>query len=91
MSGPERALFIRGLAEPHLVAGAVDVLLLEGLRRHFDELGRTLEIGFGQVDKALLIAAVDAAALAGKSKGIQVLIVTCFLSTGGFGLTLAWS
>src|SRR6185295_6577714 len=47
VSGQERALFVRRLAEPHLVASAVDVLLLKGLRRHADELGGPFEVGFG--------------------------------------------
>ena len=47
MSGKERALFVRRLAEAHLVARAVDVLFLKGLRRHSDELGGPFEVCFG--------------------------------------------
>ena len=86
MSFQERALFVGRLAEPHLVARTVDVLLLEGFRRHPDELGGPLEISFGQIDKSLLVTAIDAAALASKLEGIQVLIVPQYQ---GFGLTLA--
>lgn len=47
MSGQERTLFVRRLAEPHLVARAVDVLFLKGLRSHPNELGGPFEVGFG--------------------------------------------
>jgi len=47
MAGQERALLIGRLPEPHLVAGAVDVLFLEGLGRQTDELSGSFEISFG--------------------------------------------
>ena len=75
MSGQERALLIRRLAEPHLVARAVDVLFLESLRRHPNEVRGAFEVRFGQIDKSLLVAAIDAAALTSKAEGFQVLIV----------------
>jgi len=67
VSFQERALFVRRLAEPHLVARAVDILFLEGLGRHPDKLRGSFEVRFGQIDKSLLVAAIDAAALASKA------------------------
>jgi len=49
------------------VARAVDILFLECLRRYPDELRGSFEVGFCQIDKSLLVAAIDAAALAGKA------------------------
>jgi hypothetical protein len=57
------------------VAGAVDVFLLEGAGGQAHELGGALEVGPGQIDETLLIAAVDASSLACETKRIQALIV----------------
>ena len=47
VSRQERALFIGRLAEPHLVARAVDVLFLEYLWRDADKLRGSFEVSFG--------------------------------------------
>ena len=71
----EWALLVGRLAKTHLVPCAIDILGLEGARRHTHEFGGPLEIGLGQVNEAFLIAAIDAPALAGKAYGVQALIV----------------
>src|SRR5579862_5751063 len=63
----ERALFVGRFTETALVAGAIDVLGFEGAPRHAGEFGDALDVVFGQVDESLLVAAVDAAALAGET------------------------
>ena len=68
--------------------GALAILWGSGFLFIKEALGglSPFQIVFGQVDIALHGAAVDAAALASKSEGIQVLIVPQYQ---GFGLTLA--
>jgi hypothetical protein len=73
MAFEERALFFRRLAEPHLMPGPVDVFLFERPRGHPHESRRALEVGLSQVDKAFLIAAIDAPALAGKAQGVHAI------------------
>ena len=68
----ERALFIARLAEPHLMARAIDVFFLEGARRHTREFRGSLEVVFRQVDETVLIAAVDAASLAGEAESVYL-------------------
>ena len=63
----EWALLIRRLAKPHLAAGPVNIFGLERARRHPDKFCGTFEVGFGQIDEAFLIAAIDAPGLAGKT------------------------
>lgn len=74
----ERALLFRRLAEPHLVARPVNIFLFKCPRRHPHEFRGALQVGFGQVDKALLVAAINAPTLARKAKRVQALIVPFF-------------
>jgi len=71
----ERALLVGRLAEPHLVASPVDIFRFERTRGKTHESRGALEIRRGEVNEALLVAAVDAPALAGKAEGVQALIV----------------
>ena len=71
MAFQKRALFFRRLAEPHLVTRAVDILVLERSRGQANEFRGALEVGLRQVNEALLVAAVDAPALAGKAQGVH--------------------
>jgi hypothetical protein len=71
MSGQEGTLFVRRLAKPHLVARAVDVLFLKGLGRHPDELRGSPQVFLGEVDVSILVAAVDATALASEPERVQ--------------------
>ena len=77
----KRALFFGRLAKTQLAPRAVDIFGLERARGDTDEFRSAFEIGFGEIDKALLVAAVHASALAGEAKGSQALIVACFSST----------
>jgi hypothetical protein len=65
------ALLVAGLAKPHLAPGAIDVLRLERFHGRADKLGSALQVGLGQIDKAVLVAAIHTSALAGKANGIQ--------------------
>lgn len=78
MAFEERALFFRRLAEPHLVARPVNIFLFKRPRRHPHEFCGALQVGFGQIDETLLIAAINTPTLAAKAKRVQALIVPFF-------------
>ena len=67
----KRTLLIRRLAQPHLVARAIDVFFLERFCAHAGELRGALEVILRQIDPAIHIAAVDAAGLAGETEGVH--------------------
>jgi hypothetical protein len=70
-SNEERTLPVAGLAKTHLMARAIHVLFFECARGHASELGGADEIGFGEIDEAILIATGDAAGLAGEADAVH--------------------
>lgn len=67
--GEEVAVAAAGRTEAQAVAGAVDEAGFEVSRLEAEEGGDAEQIVFGDVDEALLIAAADAAGLAGEAEG----------------------
>src|SRR5689334_10610335 len=67
----KRALLVARLAEAHFVARPVHIFRFEGRSAHTGECSGALQIVFGEINVALLIATVGTAGLAGEANGIH--------------------
>lgn len=66
------ALLIARLAKADFVFGSIDVFSLKCFRAHTNEFRGTLHVFFGEINVPILIAAANAAGLAGEANIVHV-------------------
>jgi hypothetical protein len=71
----KRALLVARFAETHLVARPVHIFRFERCRAHASESSGAFQIVLGQINVALLIAAIGAAGLASEANRIHLTIM----------------